>query len=96
MTDYLDRIGAGKILISKEPFSFDWTPPSLVGREKELMEIASIFIGIDNPNVSARVTIMGPVGSGKTVLAKRFSDDLIKKLEGRRKIVSIHINCRNY
>jgi cell division control protein 6 len=96
MTDYLDRIGAGKILISKEPFSFDWTPPCLVGREKELMEIASIFIGIDNPNVSARATIMGPVGSGKTVLAKRFSDDLIKKLEGRRKIVSIHINCRNY
>ena len=43
MADYLDRIGAGKVLVSKEPLSFDWTPPELVGRDSELGELASMF-----------------------------------------------------
>ena len=30
MADY-DRIGEGLILVSKEPLSYDWTPPELVG-----------------------------------------------------------------
>ena len=38
MADYLDRIGAGKILIDKDPFSFDWMPPRIVGRDEELNE----------------------------------------------------------
>ena len=96
MAEYLDRIGAGKILITKEPFSFDWTPPRLVGREDELGEIASMFMGMQDHNVSARAVVMGPVGSGKTVLTNTFSKDLIRKLEGRRKIISIHVNCRNH
>ena len=54
MADYLDRIGAGKVLVSKEPLSFDWTPPELVGRESELTELASMFSGIENHSVSCR------------------------------------------
>lgn len=40
MVDYLDRIGAGMVLLDRTPFSFDWTPPELVGRDKELRELA--------------------------------------------------------
>ena len=36
MADYLDNIGAGKILVDRGPLSFDWTPPNLVGRDREL------------------------------------------------------------
>ena len=36
MVDYLDRIGAGKVLLNGMFFSFDWTPPALVGRDEEL------------------------------------------------------------
>jgi len=39
MADYLDRIGAGKVLISREPLSYDWTPSELVGRKDELGEL---------------------------------------------------------
>ena len=46
MADYLDRIGEGLILVSKEPLSYDWTPPELVGRGEELRELASMFLGI--------------------------------------------------
>jgi len=96
MAEYLDRIGAGKILLSKEPFSYDWTPPELVGREAQLIELASMFSGVENRNVSCRAIVLGNVGSGKTVLTRRFGLDLARKLEGRRKAVLAHVNCRNH
>ena len=96
MADYLDRIGAGLILASGEPLSYDWTPPELVGRDSELSEFASLFYGIENHNVSCRAVVTGNVGSGKTVLTRRFCLDLASKLEGRRKVAISHVNCRNH
>ena len=96
MAEYIDRIGAGKVLISKEPFSFDWTPPELIGRDSQLGEIASMFMGIESSKISCRAVITGNVGSGKTVLSQRFGMDLAGKLEGRRRILMSHVNCRNH
>ncbi len=96
MADYLDRIGEGLILISKEPLSYDWTPPELVGREGELRKLASMFLGIENHNVSCKAVVTGNVGSGKTVLTRRFCLDISAKLEGKRKISLAHVNCRNH
>jgi len=96
MADYLDNIGSGKILISGEPLSFDWMPPELIGRNSQLSDLASIFGGIANHNVSCRAVVTGNVGSGKTVLTQRFGIDLASKLEGRRKIECAHVNCRNH
>ena len=96
MADYLDRIGAGKVLLDRTFFSFDWTPPTLVGRDDELGELASMFIGMEGHGVSGRAVITGPVGSGKTVMTHRFGEDLQRMLDGRRKIVLAHVNCRNH
>ena len=96
MADYLDRIGAGKVLISKEPLSYDWTPSELVGRKDELSELASMFFGIENHNVRCRAVVTGNVGSGKTVLTRRFCMDIASKLEGKRKFSVAHVNCRNH
>ena len=96
MADYLDRIGEGLILVSKEPLSYDWTPPELVGRGEELRELASLFLGIENHNVSCKAVVTGNVGSGKTVLTRRFCIDVSSKLEGRRKVSLAHVNCRNH
>ena len=96
MADYLDRIGEGLILVSKEPLSYDWTPPELVGRGEELRELASMFLGIENRNVSCKAVVTGNVGSGKTVLTRRFCIDVSSKLEGRRKVSLAHVNCRNH
>lgn len=96
MADYLDRIGEGLILVSKEPLSYDWTPPELVGREGELRKLASMFLGIENHNVSCKAVVTGNVGSGKTVLTRRFCLDISAKLEGKRKISLAHVNCRNH
>ena len=96
MADYLDRIGEGLILVSKEPLSYDWTPPELVGRGGELRKLASMFLGIENHNVSCKAVVTGNVGSGKTVMTRRFCLDLSTKLEGKRKISLAHVNCRNH
>ena len=96
MADYLDRIGAGKVLLDRAPFSFDWTPPALVGRDSELRALASMFIGMESHGVGGRAVITGPVGSGKTVITRRFGEDLQRLLDGRRKIVLAHVNCRNH
>ena len=90
MADYLDRIGAGKILIDKDPFSFDWVPPRIVGRDEELNEMATMFYGIDGHNISCKSVIIGPVGSGKTVLANTFSKKLREKSESVRYIISTY------
>ena len=96
MAGYLDRIGAGKILVDRSPLSYDWTPNTLVGRDDSLSELASIFSQIENPDTSCKAVITGPVGSGKTVLTQVFANDLRKHLDGRRKIVHVHVNCRNH
>ena len=96
MVDYLDRIGAGKILLTNEPFSFDWVPPRIVGRDDQLIELASMFYGIADQSISCRAVVTGNVGSGKTVLTQRFGLDLISRLEGKRKVTLSHINCRNH
>mgnify|MGYP005737940693 FL=1 len=92
MADYLDRIGEGLILVSKEPLSYDWTPPELIGRGEELRQMASMFLGIENHNVSCKAVVTGNVGSGKTVLTRRFCMDVSAKLEGRRKVSVAHVN----
>ena len=96
MAEYLDRIGAGKVLVDRSPLSFDWTPPNLVGRDRELSSLASMFMGIGSEGVSGRAVVIGHVGTGKTVLTRRFGEDVIRELEGVRKMTFSHVNCRNH
>ena len=96
MTDYLDSIGAGKILVDRGPLSFDWTPPNLVGRDEELGLLASMFMGIGSEGVSGRAVVIGQVGTGKTVLTRRFGEDVVRELDGVRKMALSHVNCRNH
>ena len=95
MSSYLDRIGAGLILSKPEVFGFDYVPDLLVGREDLQGELAAIFGSIAHPEGTGRVVITGPVGSGKTVLAKRFCQDIIRHLSDKRNIKRVHVNCRN-
>ena len=95
MSSYLDRIGAGLILNKPEVFGFDFIPENLVGREDLQGELAAILGSIAHPEGTGRVVITGPVGSGKTVLAKRFCQDIIRHLSDKRNIKRVHVNCRN-
>ena len=96
MAGYLDRIGAGLVLKDIEPLSFDYIPSKLVGRDDKLVDLASIFSTIISPEASCNALITGPVGSGKTALAKVFAKDVKDTFSKKRKISYLHVNCRNY
>ena len=96
MTDYLNRIGAGKIIRDHAPLTFDYIPDELVGRDAELTKLGEIFTGIEDGRVSCRAVITGQVGSGKTVLSHCFSKDLQRHFAGTRDIRPVHVNCRNH
>jgi cell division control protein 6 len=95
MSDYLDRIGAGFIISNPEALDFDFVPNEIVGRENIQSELANKFTSIDRHDSSCRAIITGPVGSGKTVLAKTFCRDLQRHLINKREIMIAHVNCRN-
>ena len=44
-----------------------------------------MFLGIENHNVSCKAVVTGNVGSGKTVLTRRFCIDVSSKLEGEER-----------
>lgn len=95
MSDYLDRIGSGFILLNPDPLDFDYIPEVMVGRETIQETLAGKFHSIAHPNGSANVVITGPVGSGKTLLARTFCRDIKHHLRNKRPLMSVHINCRN-
>ena len=55
-----------------------------------------MFMGIGSEGVSGRAVVIGHVGTGKTVLTRRFGEDVIRELEGVRKMAFSHVNCRNH
>ena len=96
MAGYLDRIGAGLVLKDIEPLSFDFIPLKLVGRDDKLLDLASIFSTVIMPETSCNALITGPVGSGKTALAKVFAKDIKENYSRKRKLDYLHVNCRNH
>ncbi len=77
--------------------SLIYVPSSLPGREEELKKLINLFKNIFSEDVSPLrlITISGPTGSGKTVLAKRFGQQLENQYK-LRDFLFIYINCRVY
>ncbi len=79
--------------------SSEYTPLELPHRGEEIKKLVQIFKPlITNPGaVSKRVVITGPIGTGKTSIAKSFGamieDEAVKR---NINLNYIHINCRKY
>ena len=67
----------------------------LAGKES-WNHLASMFMGIGNENVSGRAVVIGHVGTGKTVLTRRFGEDVVRGVGWHQKDVLSHVNCRNH
>lgn len=75
--------------------SFDYVPQTLPCREKQIEALTNLF----QPTLSARIGqnafLQGPVGTGKTVTARRFCINFKNHcLNQKINFDYIHINCR--
>lgn len=81
----------------RSKLSIEYIPPRLPCREDEYRHLAQFFKPLlrDPSSVSVRVQVRGSVGTGKTVLSRRFAEDL--EQEAKRlgiNLVHAYVNCR--
>jgi cell division control protein 6 len=91
-----DILGKSTIFRDESKLDAAYVPQYLPHREAELKEIAEYFKGSISPApIAQTVTILGGIGTGKTMLAKRFGKS-IERAASRRdmNLKYIHINCR--
>jgi len=85
----------GNVIKDQEKLSFDFIPDELPNREEEMQNLFGLYRGIVSSNVSQNVLIHGPVGTGKTVTAKRFCMDFEEWAKDKdQNIDSVFVNCR--
>jgi len=89
-----DELLSSSVIKYPDKLDFDYIPEELVHRDDQLKALAQIFKPILS-NVSQNAVIKGPVGTGKTVIAKKFCSSLKKTARKRGiNIEYVHINCR--
>lgn len=95
--DFLDEeIEKASVFIDESKLSAEYLPDNLFHRTENLKTIARHFRGLFLPIRSTRrMLISGPVGSGKTSIAKIFGMWAQKKGKDENlNIKYVHINCR--
>ena len=89
-----DELMSSSVIKNLNVLDFDYIPDSLIHRDEQLRFIAQMFKPLLS-NVSQNVIIKGPVGTGKTVIAKKFCNSLVKLARKQGKMIEyVHINCR--
>ena len=85
-----------RIFLSESKLSIDYVPRRLPHREDHLLKLAAMFKPmIREPGaMSQKVILLGPVGTGKTVVAKFFGShvEAYSRREGLE-IRYVHVNC---
>ncbi len=84
-----------KIIKDPAKLSFEFVPQSLVHRDKEMQRLFSIFRQTVEGNMSQRAFLTGNVGTGKSVLSKRFCIDFKEWANEKNKgLEFVVVNCR--
>jgi cell division control protein 6 len=96
--DYIeDELGRHSVFKSEHFLSIDYVPETLPHRDSELRSLAQSFkVLITSPgHTSQKFMIEGPVGTGKTAVAKRFAEQMVQAANRRNiSLHKLHINCR--
>src|SRR5271157_1867398 len=86
------------ILKNSQVLSPDYVPSQLIGRKKEITELARIFKPLDSKGYPSNALVLGYPGSGKTVVTKFLLQKLIERLESKKimdhSLKWIYISCK--
>lgn len=75
---------------------YSYVPKELFHREEQMQRLETLFRPLALDNRSCTAFLNGPVGTGKTVTARKFCTDMCSFLaEKNRPADVIYINCRN-
>ena len=89
-----EELLSSSVIKNLDVLDFDYIPEELIHRDEQLRYLAQMFKPLLS-NVSQNVVIKGPVGTGKTVIAKKFCKSLTTLARKQGKIIEyVHINCR--
>jgi len=95
MTDIIeDELLSSTVVKNPNALDFDFIPDEIIHRDEQQRFLAQMFKPLLS-NVSQNAVLKGPVGTGKTLIAKKFCksiSDLARK-QGKT-IEYVHINCR--
>lgn len=95
MSDIIEEeMRSSSVIKNMSVLDFDYIPEKLFHRDEQLRNLAHMF----KPTLSRiaqNVVIKGPVGCGKTVIAKKFCTKLVQLTRENGNITEyVHINCR--
>ena len=89
-----DELMSASVIKNLNVLDFDYIPNELLHRDEQLSFLAQMFKPLLS-RVSQNVIIKGPVGTGKTVIAKKFCSSIVNLARKQGNIIEyVHINCR--
>jgi len=89
-----DELLSSSVIKNLNILDFDYIPDELLHRDEQLSFLAQMFKPLLS-NISQNALIKGPVGTGKTVIAKKFCKSLTTLARKKGKNIEyVHINCR--
>lgn len=95
MSDIIeDELFSSSVIKDLHALDFDYVPEELPHRTEQLRRLAQMFKPLLN-DVSQNAVVRGPVGTGKTVIIKKFCSLFVNIARKQGKIIEyVHINCR--
>ncbi len=85
----------GRIIRDGAPLDFKYVPEELIGRKEQSDMLEASFRPLFFSNTPCSAYISGPVGSGKTVTALKFSTDMAQAFgKAGKRLDVITVNCR--
>ncbi len=84
--------------IIKDPtiFDYDYVPKNLINRGEQMHQIETLFRPMVESQRPCNAFLMGSVGTGKTVTAKRFCQDMKEYCQSKSMTMDyVYVNCRS-
>jgi hypothetical protein len=89
-----DELFSSSVIKDLHALDFDFLPEELPHRTEQLRKLAQMFKPLLS-GISQNAVVRGPVGTGKTVITKKFCNSLVSIARKQAKIIEyVHINCR--
>jgi len=89
-----DELLSSSVIKDPDVLDFDYVPEEILHRDEQLRFLSQMFKPLLS-SISQNVVIRGPVGTGKTLIAKKFCNSLVSIARKQGTLVEyVHINCR--